>query len=190
MGSPRGNIQLTTQDYNILNNTTMNPLSVFLSLAAAATLSSASTLRFKRDVGTEEVEAAGATAQVYSTAIDGNGEFGNLPVDLPDFDEDRTSQLHLDAIKAAMHSGIAALLKDKTNALKLRSKRDVGTEEVETAGVYSTAIDGNEEFGNLPVDLPDFDEARTTQLHLDALKGHSSIAALLKDGLEEEEDED
>jgi len=100
----------------------MNPLSVFLSLAAAATLSSASTLRFKRDVGKEEVEAAGATAQVYSTAIDGNEEFGNLPVDLPDFDVARTTQLHLDALKG--HSSIAALLKDKTNGLKLRSKRD------------------------------------------------------------------
>merc|ERR1712203_695629 len=141
--------------------------------------------RSKRDVGTEEVETAG----VYSTAIDGNEEFGNLPVDLPDFDVARTTQLHLDALKG--HSSIAALLKDKTNGLKLRSKRDVGTEEVETAGVYSTAIGGNEEFGNLPVNLPDFDEARTTQLHLDAIKGHSSIAALLKDGLEEaEEDED
>jgi len=45
----------------------------------------------------------------------------------------------------------------------------------------------------LPVDLPDLDLVCDTKLHMAAIKGHSSIAALLKDktnGDEEEENED
>merc|ERR1712038_1128200 len=89
MGSPRENIQLKRLHPYV--TITMKQLSVFLFLAAA-TVCSASSLRLKRDVGTEEVQALAAN--------NGNKDFatllpvdlkdfdfpGNLPVDLPNFD--------------------------------------------------------------------------------------------------------
>merc|ERR1712156_664330 len=68
---------------------TMKQLSVFLFLATA-TVCSASTLRLKRDVGTEEVQAVNNGNKDFATLLPvdlKDLDFpGNLPVDLPNFD--------------------------------------------------------------------------------------------------------